>query len=235
MEMRRQRLARWPRILKALEVLYARKITRANKLLSRSKPGWCNTGNLFQGVGAAIALLAAALLAGGCAMTNGGTPNPGNPQATVSPSSLDFGDQDIGTTSNSLSVTLTNTGGSDLVVSGVSTSPSQFAAAGLISTTVAPGKQTVYSITFSPAAAQVYSGALNFTTNSGATTSVPLAGRGRKRASISPASLSFANQVVNTTSAPQTVTVTNSGGSNLVINSVTISPSQFALTGPSST
>src|SRR5262249_37702838 len=59
--------------------------------------------------------------------------------------------------------------------------------------------------------------------------------RGRTHVSISPASLSFGNQLINTTSAPQSVTVSNTGGSNLVISSVTISPSQFVFTGPSST
>ena len=192
-------------------------------------------GNLLRELTAASVLLAA-IVAAGCAMTKGGTTAPGNqPQATVSPAALDFGDQDIGTTTNPLPVTLTNTGGADLVVSGASTSPSLFGVTGSSSMTIAPGKQAVYSITFSPAAAQAYSGTLSFTTNSTATTSVSLAGKGRKRASISPGSLTFANQTVTTSSAPQTVTVTNTGGSNLVINSVAISPSQFAVSGPNST
>lgn len=166
----------------------------------------------------------------------GGTAGSGNaPQATFSSSSLDFGNQDIGTTSNPLSVTLANTGSADLVVSNVSSSPSQFIVAGLSSTTIAPGKQAAYAITFSPTAAQTYSGALSFTTNTAATSPVSLAGKGRNRVSISPSSLDFGTEVVNTTSAPQTVTVTNIGGSNLVISGVTISPPQFAFTGPTAT
>jgi hypothetical protein len=205
----------------------------ASKLFSHRKPGWWNS---FRGLPAASAFLTIALLTGGCAM-KGGTPSPNNntPQAAVSPASLDFGDQDIGTTSNPLSVTLTNTGGSNLVVSGVSPAPSQFAVAGPNSTTIAPGKHAAYTITFDPAAAQAYSGTLSFTTNSATATSVSLAGKGRKRVSISPGSLNFGNQVVNTTSASQTLTVTNTGGSNLVISGVTISPAQFAFTGPTST
>jgi hypothetical protein len=157
------------------------------------------------------------------------------PQAALSPSSLDFGDQDIGTSSNPLSVTLANTGNVDLLISNVSSSPSQFTVAGLTSTTIAPGKQAAYSITFSPSAAQPYSGSLSFTTNGAAAASVPLAGKGRNRVSVSPGSLAFGTQVVNTTSASQMVTVTNAGNSNLVISGVAISPAQFAFTGPATT
>lgn len=195
-----------------------------------------NHGYSLRAFRAVSVLLAVHLLAAGCAMKSGtSAPNTNAPQAAVSPSSLDFGAQDIGTTSNPLSVTLANSGGSDLVVSGVSPSPSQFAVAGLSSATIGPGKQTAYTITFSPTAAQAYAGALNFTTSAGATTTVSLAGSGRKRATISPSTVNFGNQVVNTTSAPQTVTVTNTGGSNLVISGVTASPAQFAFTGPAST
>jgi Abnormal spindle-like microcephaly-assoc'd, ASPM-SPD-2-Hydin/Transmembrane protein 131-like N-terminal len=184
---------------------------------------------------AATVFLAVIFWANGCALT-GTTPNPNNaPHANASPSSLDFGDQDIGTTSSPLSVTLANSGGGDLVVSAVSSSPSQFAVSGANSTTIGPGKQVAYTITFTPAAAQPYSGALSFTTNSPAIGPVKLAGNGRKRVSISPSSLNFANQVVNTTSAPQTVTVSNTGGTNLVISGVAVSPAQFTFTGPVST
>jgi Transmembrane protein 131-like N-terminal/Abnormal spindle-like microcephaly-assoc'd, ASPM-SPD-2-Hydin len=206
------------------------------ELLPHCKPTQRNHADSFRELIAASALLAMAFLAAGCAMKSG-TPAPNNstPQAAISPSSLDFGNQDIGTTSNPLSVTLANTGSSDLVVSGVSPSPSQFVVAGLNAATIGPGKQTAYTITFSPTAAQAYAGALSFTTNSAATATVSLAGNGRKRASISPPSLNFGNQVVNTTSASQTVTVTNTGGSNLAISGVAVSPAQFAFTGPVST
>jgi len=168
-------------------------------------------------------------------MQGGSTSPAKTPQATFSPSSVDFGTQDIGTTSNPLSVTLSNTGNADLIVSGGSSSPSQFAVAGLTSMTIAPGKQTTYNVTFSPTDAQAYSGTLTLSTNSSAAVPVTLAGRGRKRVSISPAALAFGNQVVNTTSNAQTVTVTNTGSSTLVISNVSVSPSQFAFTGPTST
>jgi hypothetical protein len=158
-----------------------------------------------------------------------------NAPQTASPSSLDFGNQDIGTTSSPLSVILANTGSTDLVVSSVSSLPSQFAVSGLTSSTIAPGEQASYSITFSPTDAQAYSGSLSFTTNSAGIAAVSLAGRGRRRVSVNPGSLNFGTQVVNTTSGTQTVTVTNTGSSNLVISGVTISPGQYAFIGPTAT
>jgi hypothetical protein len=224
------------RVAENLRVFKIEQSGSSSKLFFHQNPIRWNHGNSLPGLPAASVLLILAFFAAGCAM-QGATPGPNNqtPQASASPSSLDFGDQDIGTTSNPLTVTLTNTGSSDLVVSGVSPAPSQFAVAGPNSTTIAPGKQTLYSITFSPAAVQAYSGSLNFATNSPAAMSVSLAGKGRRRASITPSSLNFGNQLVNTTSASQTVTVTNTGGSNLVISGVTVSPAQFAFTGPTST
>src|SRR5215472_2761002 len=190
--------------------------------------------NSAQKLLAASTLLGVALLTVGC-MKGSTTVSSNTPQATFSPSSVDFGSQDVGIASSPLPVTLANTGNADLVVSSALASPSQFAMAGLASTTIAPGKQTTYTITFSPTDALAYSGALSLTTNSSATASVALAGRGRKRVSISPTALAFGNQVVNTTSNSQNVTVANTGASNLVISGVSVSPSEFAFTGPTST
>jgi hypothetical protein len=188
---------------------------------------------IFMRAALSATALSAVFLAG-CAMGRSASAPSNTPQATLSPSSLDFSNQDIGTTSSSLSVTLANTGGADLVVASVSSSPPQFAVAGPSSTTIAPGRQAAYTITFSPVAAQTYSGALSFTTNTAAAP-ITLSGRGRNRVGISPTNLGFGTQVVNTTSGPQTVTVTNVGGANLVISGVTISPPQFSFNGPTTT
>lgn len=179
------------------------------------------------------------LLVAGC----GGA--AGNPQsssaapahASFSPAALDFGTQDVGATSSPITVTVTNTGGSNLVISGVSVSPSQFRWTGATSATVAPGDHITYTVSFTPALAQPYSGSLAFTMNADAT-ALPVSGTGLSpagtppQATISPAALNFGNQLLNVTSMPQTVTVTNTGGSNLIINSISSAPSQFAVSGP---
>ena len=187
-----------------------------------------------------LMISAAALLMSACGVTgaSGGTttPPPTSPQTSMAPSSQDFGDLDIGTASNPLPITISNTGSADLVISGLSASPSQFTVAGPSSTTIASGKQVVYNVTFAPTDAQSYSGALTVTTNaSPATASVSLTGKGHKhQAAVSPTTMAFGTQTANTTSAPQTVTVTNTGAINLVISNVAASPSQFVYSGPSS-
>jgi len=134
---------------------------------------------------------------------------------------------------------MTNTGGSNLIISGVAISPGQFAVTGPSTTTVVPGASAIYNVTFTPAATQSYTGSLSFTMNTGATpvslNGTGIATSGPHQISISPVSLLFGNQVINTTSGPQAVTVTNTGGSDLVVNSLTVSPSQFAVSGANPT
>src|SRR5262250_691487 len=90
---------------------------------------------------AASTVLGVALLTAGCTMKGSTTDSSNAPQATSSPSSLDFGSQDVGIASSPLAVTLANTGNADLVVSNAAASPSQYVLSGLTSTTIGPGKQ----------------------------------------------------------------------------------------------
>jgi len=80
------------------------------------------------------------------------------PAITVSPGSIDFGGQSMGTTSPSQSVTVTNTGTSTLTISGVVAS-SQFTQTNDCSS-VAPSATCTVHVSFSPAAA---AGAFNST------------------------------------------------------------------------
>src|SRR6202007_3308003 len=61
------------------------------------------------------------------------------------------------------------------------------------------------------------------------TQTVGLLGGAMNTISISPASLSFGNQAVNTTSAAQTVTITNTGNTTVFIPSIIV-PLGFAET-----
>ncbi|HWZ46051.1 MAG TPA: choice-of-anchor D domain-containing protein [Candidatus Saccharimonadales bacterium] len=170
---------------------------------------------------------------------------PSNPpqaspaHAMATPSSLNFGAQQTGTTSSPVTVTISNIGGQDLVVSGVSPSPGQFVVTDPVPVTVPTGKQIDFHVTFKPTATQPYSGSLRFTTNAAGSTPVALSGTGVSapgtppQVNMSPASLAFGAQALNITSVAQAVTVTNTGGSNLLINGVTSAPSQFTVSGPS--
>jgi hypothetical protein len=107
------------------------------------------------------------------------------PTASVSPTSLTFGSQAIGTTSSPKTVTVANTGTGPLHVTGV-------AAAGPFTSTqncvaaspIAPGSSCSENVSFAPVSAGAQTGTLTFTDNSGsvngATQQVQLQGNGVK-------------------------------------------------------
>ena len=90
---------------------------------------------------------------------------------------------------------------------------------------------THYSINFQPSAAQSYNCNFILTLNDGSTLKVPLSGTGltaNASASINTSSLNFPNQGVGSTSAGQTVTITNTGTSSLTLDTITLSPLSFS-------
>ncbi len=158
---------------------------------------------------------------------------------SVSPVTLTFGPQVVGTKSADQMVTVTNTGSAtDLAFSSVSIS-GEF----LIDTTgttcttsgtVAPGGMCQVAVAFAPTTAGSLSGTLTFTDNASPTAqTVALNGTG-SAISISPASLTFGSTVVGTTSNAQTVTVTNTGVSGISFSGFTTT-GDFAVDANSTT
>jgi sugar lactone lactonase YvrE len=161
------------------------------------------------------------------------------PAVTLSPSSLEFGLQAVGTTSAPRLVTLTNTGTAPLNVSSITIS-GDFAqtntctktATGRIS--IASGANCFIFVTFSPTASGVRLGTLTINDNAaGSPHTVSLIGWGAfPSVSLSPLSLNFASQAVGSDSSPQTVTLTNTGTVAVTITTASITgnnPSDFTL------
>ncbi|PYV27955.1 MAG: hypothetical protein DMG24_03300 [Acidobacteria bacterium] len=150
----------------------------------------------------------------------------GNTPAAVSllPSSVSFGSQTVGTTSAVQAVALTNTGGAVLSLTSV-TANGDFAQTNNCGSTVAAGASCAINVTFTPAAAGSRSGTLSITDNAtGSPQSVSLTGTGSTHGfSLSPTSLTFASQLVGTTSAPQVVALSNPGNLALDIASIAVS------------
>ncbi|KFA90902.1 hypothetical protein Q664_25390 [Archangium violaceum Cb vi76] len=149
----------------------------------------------------------------------------------VSPTSLDFGEQLVGTTSAARRVTLRNTGSASVTVTSISiTTP--FAVSSPSSPFIlAPGASQEVSMTFGPITPGSVSGTLTLSTDSATSPSlsVPLAGRGvRPTIAVSPTSLDFGAQLVGTTSAARRVTVRNTGTGVLTLTSVTLSSAAFS-------
>lgn len=152
------------------------------------------------------------------------TPPPTNPaSANVSPSQLDFGNQLVGSASAGHSITVLNMGGEPLGLSGAGATGA-FAIAGQgCSTELPAGASCTYSIVFSPTDRGVSTGLFALGTSAGQQT-VSLKGSGVVSAdAVSATQLTFENTSVGTSSAPQALTLSNSGDLPIGIQSITVS------------
>ncbi|EEF27023.1 Ice nucleation protein, putative [Ricinus communis] len=131
--------------------------------------------------------------------------------------SLAFGNQAVSTTSSAQSVVLSNTGNTALAVSSVTVS-GQYGASHNCPASLAVGATCTVNVTFAPVTLGAQSGTLTIATNGG-NQAVSLSGTGLLAVlAASPSSLAFGNQTVGTTSASQTVTLTNSGNTSATLS-----------------
>src|SRR5579864_199649 len=159
-------------------------------------------------------------------LTGTGTAASG-PVASLSPSSLAFGNQTVNTPSAAQTITLTNPGTAALTITSIAAS-AKYTQTNTCGTSVAAGANCTISVTFTPTATGVQNGTITITDNAtGSPQTVSLTGTGiaatAPAVSFSPTSLSFGNQNLNTPSAAQTVTLTNSGTAALTITSIAAS------------
>jgi sugar lactone lactonase YvrE len=150
------------------------------------------------------------------------------PVAGVSPPSLTFGNLNLGTTSGSQPVTLSNTGPATLTITSIVTS-ANFGETDNCAGSVAAGGSCTINVTFSPAVIGLLTGTLSITDNSNGVTgsqqTVSLTGTGNGPVpGVSPPSLTFGNQPLGTTSGSQPVTLSNTGTTALTITSIVTSP-----------
>ena len=150
----------------------------------------------------------------------------GQPIASLSPTSLTFTDQNLGTTSPPQAVTLSNTGTETLTVASIVAS-GDFAEKDNCNGSVAAGGSCTINVTFTPTQTGTRTGTLTVTDNSGGVDgsqqTASLTGTGiDAKASVSPSSLAFGKQVINTTSATKEVTLTSTGTTDLKNVSFTI-------------
>jgi len=143
---------------------------------------------------------------------------------------LSFPDQLVGTTSSPQSVTLTNTGSTALSISSISVTGQFQLSSNTCGSSVAPGGNCTLSVTFQPQARGTQNGLLGINDSASSKPQVvELTGKGTF-VSLSPTQLTFPAQKVGTKSAPQSVTLTNTGTTALKISSVTINKSDFTET-----
>jgi uncharacterized repeat protein (TIGR01451 family) len=134
---------------------------------------------------------------------------------SLSPNSLTFSGQAVGTTSAAQAVTITNTGTADLHVSTVSTSGANagdFSASPSGCATVAPNGTCTISVKFTPSASGGRSATLNIASDAPSTPDqVSLSGTGfNSRLSLSPNPMNFGGVLLGQ-SRTMTLTFSNSG------------------------
>jgi hypothetical protein len=178
----------------------------------------------------------ATLMNNGTVLVAGGNPNGGALASAelyelvvVSPASLSFSNQVVGTTSASQTVTLTNNEATSLSITGVAvsgTNASDFAETDNCVGNVPAGASCSINVTFAPPATGSRTGSVTITNNlSTSPLTVALTGTGIPTApivSLSATSVGFANQTLGTASAAQTVTLRNTGNATLSIQAVAL-------------
>ncbi len=148
------------------------------------------------------------------------------PVANVSSPTLTFSNQNLGTTSGSQPITLSNTGSGALTIASIATG-ANFGQTNNCGSSVAASGFCTINVTFSPTATGPLTGTLTITDNNNgvanSTQTVSLSGTGTGPVVSLSAPPTFPSEPVGTTSPAQTVTVTNTGNASLTFTKITVS------------
>jgi hypothetical protein len=143
------------------------------------------------------------------------------PAASITPGSLTFGPQKVGTRSGGALVTVLNSGGGPLSIAGIRAS-GDFTAAGTCPSPLAVGARCTITVTFTPRAAGIRTGILTVNDNTPMSPqTVAITGQGAApRALVAPLSLTFENRRVGVSSSGRVVSLHNSGNAPLAVSSI---------------
>ncbi len=155
-------------------------------------------------------------------------------EISVVPGNISFGSLTVGLT-NTQTVTLSNHGNANLIVTQASVTGSGFADSGInLPLTMAPGNTSAFTVSFAPASAISSAGTLTLKSNASVPSlSVALSGTGIaqvRQLSANPASLSFGSLALHTSSS-QTVTLTNTGNFAVTISQLNLTGAGFSHSG----
>jgi dienelactone hydrolase len=160
-----------------------------------------------------------------------------SPNNILSPSTLTFAGQPLGTSSAAQPLTLTNYGAVTLHINSVAFSgadASDFAKTQTCGSSLVPGASCTISVTFKPTQLGSRTATLSVSDDyPGSPQNVSLTGTGSSDAFLSSSTLTFAPQLMGTSSAAQSLTLTNYGAVTLRISSLGFSgadPGDFTKT-----
>jgi hypothetical protein len=152
------------------------------------------------------------------------------PAVAFSVPSLDLGEQCVGSPSAPQTAILSNTGNALMTIAGIGTT-GDFSQTNDCRPSLPAGAECSIAVILTPKATGIRTGAVTVTDNAlGSPHTLPLTGKGISGVvNLSPASLAFAGQRFGTTSAGQTVTLSNPASTPLLLSSMTVS-GDFAAT-----
>jgi len=143
---------------------------------------------------------------------------------SVSPTSLSFGNEAVGTTSAAKTITVKNGRKVAVSIASITIDLPEYGENNncpITPATLAPGATCTISVTFAPTATGAQHGTLTIVDTT--TQKVPLNGTGIVAVVATPSSLTFANTIIGHKSAAKPVTVKNNEPTALTINSITSS------------
>lgn len=156
----------------------------------------------------------------------------GAPAAAIilNPIALTFSATNVGATSAAQNITISNTGGVTATLGTPIVTGDFLLSANTCGATLASGVGCTVSIEFRPTSSGSQVGSFSITSSTG-TQTASLTGLGQLAATdtLSPLSLTFAAQALNTTSATQQITLTNSGDAALTLISAAITSGNFTV------
>ncbi len=152
------------------------------------------------------------------------------PQISLNPSSVAFGNVNVGSNS-SKTVTLTNTGNATLDITAATISGSGYTM-NLQPISINAGANTTFNVTFTPTASGSASGSISITSNApGSPTTVALSGTGlQAQIAATPSSVAFGTVTIGNTNS-QPITLTNNGNTTLTFSQISVTGTGFGQTG----
>ncbi len=175
-----------------------------------------------------VLMLSGLCVLSGCGGGQSAPPPP--PTLRLTPANLSFGVWVVGNQSSEQTGTLTNTGGLQLVINGIvitGVNAADFNQSNTCGSGLAPGASCNIEVTFIPSQLGERSASITITDDGvGSPQVLSMSGTGGDsgpNATLSPTSLAFGDQVVGTTSPPQTVTLSDYGTATLGITGITTS------------
>jgi hypothetical protein len=149
------------------------------------------------------------------------------PSAVLSPASIAFANQAVGTTSAASAVTLSNSGNAALTINSIGiagTNCGSFAQSNNCGTSLAAATSCTINVTFTPATSSALQANISVNDNApGSPQTVALSGTGTAPSvTFSSSGLTFSGQAVGSSSPPSGVTLFNTGNTSLSISSISI-------------